>query len=137
MPSSSPSCTLTFSKGVCEGQGSFSTAHLEQGRPSSQRLLLRSVGYTSSGSHSHFTKVMLYIVFIHCSVKGPELINMYVGQTEENVREIFARARGAAPCIVFFDELDSIAPSRGKTGDAGGVMDRWVWLVGCGCGNQS
>ena len=61
-----------------------------------------------------------------CSVKGPELINMYVGQTEENVREIFARARGAAPCIIFFDELDSIAPSRGKTGDASGVMDRWA-----------
>ena len=61
-----------------------------------------------------------------CSVKGPELINMYVGQTEENVRKIFARARGAAPCIIFFDELDSIAPSRGKTGDASGVMDRWA-----------
>ena len=48
-------------------------------------------------------------------MKGPELINMYVGQTEENVRDIFTRARGAAPCIIFFDELDSIAPSRGKT----------------------
>ena len=64
------------------------------------------------------------------SVKGPELINMYVGQTEENVREIFTRARGAAPCIIFFDELDSIAPNRGKTGDSGGVMDRWVGLGG-------
>ena len=63
------------------------------------------------------------------SVKGPELINMYVGQTEENVRDIYSRARGAAPCIIFFDELDSIAPSRGKTGDASGVMDRWVGLV--------
>ena len=62
-------------------------------------------------------------------MKGPELINMYVGQTEENVRDIFSRARGAAPCIIFFDELDSIAPSRGKTGDASGVMDRWVELV--------
>ena len=61
------------------------------------------------------------------SVKGPELINMYVGQTEENVRNVFTKARGAAPCIIFFDELDSIAPNRGKTGDSGGVMDRWVW----------
>ncbi|XP_075269359.1 peroxisome biogenesis factor 6 [Opisthocomus hoazin] len=57
------------------------------------------------------------------SVKGPELINMYVGQSEENVRNVFARARAAAPCIIFFDELDSLAPSRGRSGDSGGVMD--------------
>ncbi|XP_003789247.1 peroxisome biogenesis factor 6 isoform X2 [Otolemur garnettii] len=60
------------------------------------------------------------------SVKGPELINMYVGQSEENVREVFHRARAAAPCIIFFDELDSLAPSRGRSGDSGGVMDRVV-----------
>ncbi|KAM8779414.1 peroxisome biogenesis factor 6 [Rhynchonycteris naso] len=60
------------------------------------------------------------------SVKGPELINMYVGQSEENVREVFTRARAAAPCIIFFDELDSLAPSRGRSGDSGGVMDRVV-----------
>ncbi|XP_040839327.1 peroxisome biogenesis factor 6 isoform X2 [Ochotona curzoniae] len=60
------------------------------------------------------------------SVKGPELINMYVGQSEENVREVFARARAAAPCIIFFDELDSLAPNRGQSGDSGGVMDRVV-----------
>uniref|UniRef100_A0ABM5FHX5 Peroxisomal ATPase PEX6 n=1 Tax=Pogona vitticeps TaxID=103695 RepID=A0ABM5FHX5_9SAUR len=60
------------------------------------------------------------------SVKGPELINMYVGQSEENVREVFARARAASPCIIFFDELDSLAPSRGRSGDSGGVMDRVV-----------
>ncbi|XP_019404095.1 PREDICTED: peroxisome biogenesis factor 6 [Crocodylus porosus] len=60
------------------------------------------------------------------SVKGPELINMYVGQSEENVREVFARARAAAPCVIFFDELDSLAPSRGHSGDSGGVMDRVV-----------
>ncbi|NXU43463.1 PEX6 factor, partial [Drymodes brunneopygia] len=60
------------------------------------------------------------------SVKGPELINMYVGQSEENVRNVFARARAAAPCIIFFDELDSLAPSRGRSGDSEGVMDRVV-----------
>lgn len=60
------------------------------------------------------------------SVKGPELINMYVGQSEENVREVFTRARSAAPCVIFFDELDSLAPNRGKSGDSGGVMDRVV-----------
>ncbi|XP_063774813.1 peroxisome biogenesis factor 6 [Pseudophryne corroboree] len=60
------------------------------------------------------------------SVKGPELINMYVGQSEENVREVFSRGRAAAPCIIFFDELDSLAPNRGRSGDSGGVMDRVV-----------
>ncbi|XP_044129953.1 peroxisome biogenesis factor 6 [Bufo gargarizans] len=60
------------------------------------------------------------------SVKGPELINMYVGQSEENVREVFSRARAASPCIIFFDELDSLAPNRGRSGDSGGVMDRVV-----------
>ncbi|XP_022094696.1 peroxisome assembly factor 2-like [Acanthaster planci] len=60
------------------------------------------------------------------SVKGPELINMYVGQSEENVREVFMRARSASPCVIFFDELDSLAPNRGRSGDSGGVMDRVV-----------
>ncbi|XP_074659019.1 peroxisomal ATPase PEX6-like [Tubulanus polymorphus] len=60
------------------------------------------------------------------SVKGPELINMYVGQSEENVREVFHKARSAIPCVIFFDELDSLAPNRGKSGDSGGVMDRVV-----------
>eukprot|EP00794_Sanderia_malayensis_P011149 gene11149-12321_t len=60
------------------------------------------------------------------SVKGPELINMYVGQSEQNVRDMFKKARECAPCVVFFDELDSIAPNRGKSGDSGGVMDRVV-----------
>lgn len=60
------------------------------------------------------------------SVKGPELLNMYVGQSEENVRQVFRRAHAAAPCVVFFDELDSLAPNRGHSGDSGGVMDRIV-----------
>ncbi|KYM82398.1 Peroxisomal biogenesis factor 6 [Atta colombica] len=60
------------------------------------------------------------------SIKGSEVLNMYVGQSEKNVRQIFKRARSAAPCIVFFDELDSLAPNRGRSGDSGGVMDRVV-----------
>ena len=43
-------------------------------------------------------------------MKGPELVNMYVGESERNVREVFERARDAAPCVVFFDELDALAP---------------------------
>ena len=58
------------------------------------------------------------------SVKGPELLNMYIGESEANVRRVFQRARDARPCVVFFDELDSVAPKRGNQGDSGGVMDR-------------
>ncbi|KAL1216565.1 Peroxisomal ATPase PEX6 [Cardamine amara subsp. amara] len=60
------------------------------------------------------------------SVKGPELINMYIGESEKNVRDIFEKARSARPCVIFFDELDSLAPARGASGDSGGVMDRVV-----------
>jgi peroxin-6 len=51
---------------------------------------------------------------------------MYVGQTEQNVRSLFEKARQNAPCVLFFDELDSLAPIRGRAGDSGGVMDRVV-----------
>lgn len=60
------------------------------------------------------------------SVKGPELLNMYIGESEANVRRVFERARDAKPCVIFFDELDSVAPRRGNQGDSGGVMDRIV-----------
>ena len=60
------------------------------------------------------------------SVKGPELLNMYVGESERNVRDVFARARACRPCVLFFDELDSLAPRRGGGSDGGGVMDRVV-----------
>lgn len=55
------------------------------------------------------------------SVKGPELLTMWFGESEANVREIFDKARAAAPCVLFFDELDSIAKARGaSSGDSGG-----------------
>ncbi|KAJ2554623.1 peroxisomal assembly protein [Coemansia sp. RSA 1933] len=60
------------------------------------------------------------------SCKGPELISPYIGESEANVRRIFQKAREASPCVVFFDELDSLAPKRGQQGDSGGVMDRIV-----------
>ena len=59
------------------------------------------------------------------SIKGPELLTMWFGESEANVREIFDKARQAAPCVLFFDELDSIAMKRGQSvGDAGGAGDR-------------
>jgi len=54
------------------------------------------------------------------SVKGPELLSMWFGESEQNVRELFNKARGAAPCILFFDEIDSIAKPRGSGGGGGG-----------------
>ena len=54
------------------------------------------------------------------SVKGPELMSKWVGESEKGVREIFRRARQASPCVIFFDEIDSIAPIRGG-GMEGGV----------------
>jgi len=63
--------------------------------------------------------------FNFISVKGPELFNKYVGESERAVRETFMRARSVAPCVVFFDELDGLAGERG-TGDSGssGVHSR-------------
>jgi len=61
------------------------------------------------------------------SIKGPELLSMWFGESESNIRDIFDKARAAAPCVVFLDELDSIAKSRGgSVGDAGGASDRVV-----------
>ena len=54
------------------------------------------------------------------SIKGPELLTAYFGESEANVRELFDKARAAAPCILFFDEMDSIAKSRGSGGGGSG-----------------
>ena len=53
------------------------------------------------------------------SVKGPELLSKYVGESEAAVRRMFARAASAAPCVLFFDELDALAPRRGRGGGSG------------------
>ena len=67
------------------------------------------------------------------SIKGPELLGSYVGESEANIRTVFQTARNAAEqnapiaaSILFFDELDSLAPKRGGVGDGGGVMERVV-----------
>ena len=59
------------------------------------------------------------------SVKGPELLTMWFGESEGNVREVFDKARAASPCVLFFDELDSVGVARGSGhGDGGGAGDR-------------
>ena len=59
------------------------------------------------------------------SVRGPELLSKWVGESERGVREIFRRARQASPCVIFFDEIDSIAPIRGVGGETA-VTERVV-----------
>merc|ERR1712232_800439 len=61
------------------------------------------------------------------SIKGPELLTMWFGESEANVREVFDKARAAAPCVLFFDELDSIARSRGGGGSDAGGDGRHGW----------
>lgn len=60
------------------------------------------------------------------SVKGPELLNMWFGGSEANVRELFDKARAASPCILFFDEMDSIARARGSGGGSSETSDRVI-----------
>ncbi len=59
------------------------------------------------------------------SIKGPELLSKWVGESEKGIREVFRKARQAAPAIIFFDEIDSIAPIRGKSFDSG-VTERMI-----------
>jgi transitional endoplasmic reticulum ATPase len=60
------------------------------------------------------------------SVKGPELLNKFVGESEKAVREVFRKARQASPCIIFFDEIDSIAPVRGSSTGDSNVTERVI-----------
>jgi transitional endoplasmic reticulum ATPase len=60
------------------------------------------------------------------SVKGPELLNKFVGESEKAIREIFRKARQASPCIIFFDEIDSVAPIRGNSSGDSNVTERVI-----------
>jgi transitional endoplasmic reticulum ATPase len=59
-------------------------------------------------------------------VNGPELLSKWVGASEQAVRELFAKARQAAPCVIFIDEIDTLAPARGRYNGDSGVSDRVV-----------
>lgn len=60
------------------------------------------------------------------SIKGPQMLSMWFGESEANIREIFDKARSAAPCVLFFDELDSIATTRGGSNGDSGASDRVI-----------
>jgi len=83
------------------------------GPPGTGKTLLAKAVATESGSN-----------FI--AVRGPEILSKWVGESEKAVRQIFRRARQVAPAIIFFDELDAIAPARGYRHDTSGVTDRIV-----------
>lgn len=85
------------------------------GPPGTGKTLLAKAIAAGSGGNYKFI-----------GVKGPELLSMYIGESESNVRNVFSRAKACAPCVIFFDELDSLAPSRGRASDSANVMDRVV-----------
>lgn len=63
----------------------------------------------------------------YISIKGPELLSKWVGESEQNIRNIFDKARQAAPCVLFFDEIESITQHRGTSASGGGeVTDRML-----------
>eukprot|EP01063_Lacrimia_lanifica_P006068 TRINITY_DN13649_c0_g1_i1.p1 TRINITY_DN13649_c0_g1~~TRINITY_DN13649_c0_g1_i1.p1 ORF type:complete len:1044 (+),score=321.60 TRINITY_DN13649_c0_g1_i1:81-3134(+) len=86
-------------------------------------------GPTGCGK-SHIINCAVAEAGLNCiQVAGPELLNKYIGQSEQKVREVFEQAAAAAPCVLFFDEFDSIAPQRGH--DNTGVTDRVVNQLLC------
>ncbi len=83
------------------------------GPPGTGKTLLAKAVATESGAN-----------FI--AVRGPEVLSKWVGESEKAIREIFRKARQAAPTVVFFDEIDAIAPARGMGHDTSGVLERMV-----------
>jgi len=79
---------------------------LLHGTPGTGKTLLAKAAASQSGLN-----------FI--SVKGPALLSMFVGESEKGIREVFKKARQAAPCILFFDEIDALAPVRSESADSG------------------
>jgi transitional endoplasmic reticulum ATPase len=60
------------------------------------------------------------------SVKGPQILSKYIGESEKGVRELFRMAKQASPCILFLDEIDSLTPRRSEDGSSSGVLDRVI-----------
>lgn len=102
-----------------------SSLHPEKGRLG-RRCGVLMYGPPGTGKTLMAKAVATEFNFSFISIKGPELLDIYVGESEAHIREIFAQARDLQPCILFFDELDSLAVARGRDGDAGGVTDRLV-----------
>lgn len=94
----------TFTIRVSYGAGSVSIADILD------RLLL--YGFPGCGKTMLASAVAKECGLNFISVKGPEILNKYIGASEKSVRDLFERASAAKPCVLFFDEFDSIAPKR-------------------------
>lgn len=81
-------------------------------------------GYPGCGKTLMASAVAAQCGLNFITVKGPEILSKYIGASEQSVRDLFDRAQAAKPCVLFFDEFDSIAPKRGH--DSTGVTDRVV-----------
>ncbi|XP_014757702.1 peroxisome biogenesis protein 1 isoform X2 [Brachypodium distachyon] len=94
------------------------------GAPVRLRSNILLYGPTGCGK-THVVRAAAAAYSLHfIRIKGPELMNMYIGSTEQYVRDTFAKAAAAAPCLLFFDEFESLVPQRGKHGTQ--VTDRVV-----------
>lgn len=100
------------------------------GPPGTGKTLLAKAIANECNANFISIKVCLLMISIQYNsltlLQGPELLTMWFGESEANVRDVFDKARAAAPCVMFFDELDSIAKARGGGGggDGGGAGDR-------------
>lgn len=99
--------------------------------PQLKKSGLKRTGILLYGPPGTGKTLLAKAIAVECSlnfinIKGPELLNEYVGQSEDNIRKLFQKARDSSPSVIFFDEIDSLAPNRGQAGDSGGVMDRMV-----------
>ncbi|WKY14759.1 hypothetical protein Q1695_000355 [Nippostrongylus brasiliensis] len=92
------------------------------GVPLGRGVLLH--GASGCGKTLLANAIVTYSNFNSIFVKGPELLSKFIGSSEENVRNVFERARNSSPCVIIFDELDSLAQQRGS--DTTGVTDRIV-----------
>lgn len=114
-----------------EIQKTITIANNSIGEPSQKGILKRSgillFGVPGSGKTLLAKAIATNFNLNFFSVKGPELLNMYIGESEANIRRVFQKAYECKPCIVFFDELDSIAAKRNShSGSNDAAMDRVV-----------
>lgn len=99
-------------------------APIFQNSPLQLRSGILLYGYPGCGKTLLASAVAQQCGLNFITVKGPEVLNKYIGASEQNIRDLFERAQSVKPCILFFDEFDSIAPKRGH--DSTGVTDRIV-----------
>jgi peroxin-1 len=105
--------SLSLPCGFVLGKWTTFVRYVHCTKPIHRRLLL--YGYPGCGKTLLASAAAKECGLNFISIKGPELLNKYIGASEKSVRDIFERASAAKPCVLFFDEFDSIAPKRYET----------------------